>query len=36
MNIYTYRAVAVIVLLLCALPCQVLAKVDLPLKADTS
>jgi len=36
MNIYTYRVVAVILLLLCALPCQVLATVELPLKADTS
>ena len=36
MNIYTYRAVAVIILLLCALPCQGLAKVELSLHADTS
>jgi predicted CXXCH cytochrome family protein len=31
-----YRIVAGIVLLLCALPCHVLAKVELSLKADTS
>lgn len=36
MNIYLYRAAAVIVLLLGALPCRVSAEVELSLRADTS